>query len=53
MLQHETDLSVLTSLGERMTTEDVDELLKGVDTKDGNVNYTGELAAHKGAEFSG
>lgn len=24
-----------------MSNEDVDELLKGVDTKDGNVNYSG------------
>lgn len=25
-----------------MTNEDVDELLKGVNTKDGNVNYGGK-----------
>ena len=36
---------VLTSLGERMSNEDVDELLKGVDTKDGRLNYAGGLTA--------
>lgn len=34
---------VLTSLGERMSTEDVDELLKGVDCKNDTVNYFGKL----------
>ena len=37
-------ITVLTSLGERMSNEDVDELLKGVDTKDGRVNYSGMSA---------
>ncbi|KAK9455498.1 hypothetical protein V1511DRAFT_521246 [Dipodascopsis uninucleata] len=32
---------ILTSLGEKFSTEEVDELLKNVNvTKDGNVNYT-------------
>ncbi|KAK9376983.1 uncharacterized protein V1513DRAFT_162668 [Lipomyces chichibuensis] len=32
---------ILTSLGEKLTSEEVDELLKNVNvTKDGNVNYT-------------
>ncbi|KAK9348371.1 hypothetical protein V1522DRAFT_398441 [Lipomyces starkeyi] len=32
---------ILTSLGEKLSSEEVDELLKNVDvTKDGNVNYT-------------
>ena len=35
---------VLTSLGERMSEEEVDELLRGVETKDGNVNYGGEFS---------
>lgn len=34
---------VLTSLGERMSVEDVDEILKGVNTKDGNVHYAGQF----------
>jgi metallopeptidase MepB len=32
---------VLTNLGEKMTDEEVDELLKAVDTSSGQVNYTG------------
>ncbi|KAK3938216.1 hypothetical protein QBC46DRAFT_390672 [Diplogelasinospora grovesii] len=31
---------ILTNLGEKMTDEEVDELLKAVDTKNGQVNYT-------------
>lgn len=31
---------ILTNLGEKMTDEEVDELLKAVDTTDGQVNYT-------------
>ncbi|KAK5661216.1 hypothetical protein OQA88_11108 [Cercophora sp. LCS_1] len=31
---------ILTNLGEKMTNEEVDELLKAVDVKDGMVNYT-------------
>lgn len=42
-LSSSTDFStVLTSLGERMSTEDVEELLKGVDIKNDSVNYSGE-----------
>lgn len=34
---------ILTNLGEKMTDEEVDELLKAVDTSSGQVNYTGTL----------
>lgn len=34
---------VLTNLGEKMSDEEVDELLKIVDTSSGEINYTGEL----------
>lgn len=33
---------ILTNLGEKMTDDEVDELLKAVDTSSGQVNYTGE-----------
>ncbi|KAK6957545.1 hypothetical protein Daesc_000332 [Daldinia eschscholtzii] len=33
---------ILTNLGEKMTDEEVDELLKAVDTSSGQVNYTEE-----------
>ncbi|KAI4173146.1 MAG: hypothetical protein LQ343_003073 [Gyalolechia ehrenbergii] len=38
-----TDLvgTVLTNLGEKMSDEEVDELLKAVDTSSGEINYTG------------
>lgn len=32
---------ILTNLGEKMSDEEVDELLKAVDTSSGQVNYTG------------
>ena len=32
---------ILTNLGEKMSTDEVDELLKTVDTSSGQVNYTG------------
>jgi hypothetical protein len=33
---------VLTSLGEKLSDDEVEELLKGVNVgKDGNINYTG------------
>lgn len=32
---------ILTNLGEKMTDEEVEELLKIVDTSSGQVNYTG------------
>ncbi|KAI9678244.1 MAG: SCF ubiquitin ligase complex subunit cdc4 [Caeruleum heppii] len=31
---------ILTNLGEKMTDEEVDELLKAVDTSSGEINYT-------------
>jgi Ca2+-binding EF-hand superfamily protein len=35
---------VLTSLGEKLNEDEVDELLKGVNVgKDGSINYTGKL----------
>ena len=35
---------ILTNLGEKMTDEEVDELLKAVDTSgNGEVNYTGKF----------
>jgi len=34
--------TVLTNLGEKMSDEEVDELLKAVDTTSGEINYTGE-----------
>lgn len=34
---------VLTNLGEKMSNEEVDELLKAVDTSSGEINYTGQL----------
>lgn len=33
--------SVLTNLGEKMSDDEVDELLKAVDTSSGEINYTG------------
>jgi Ca2+-binding EF-hand superfamily protein len=33
---------ILTNLGEKMSEEEVDELLKAVDTSSGQVNYTGK-----------
>ena len=37
---------VLTNLGEKMTDEEVDELLKAVDTSSGEINYMGKQAIH-------
>lgn len=34
--------TVLTNLGEKMSDEEVDELLKAVDTSSGEINYTGK-----------
>lgn len=34
---------ILTNLGEKMSDEEVDELLKAVDTSSGEINYTGML----------
>ena len=36
-------MTVLTNLGEKMTDDEVDELLKAVDTSSGEINYTGML----------
>jgi Ca2+-binding EF-hand superfamily protein len=36
---------VLTNLGEKMSDDEVDELLKAVDTSSGEINYTGMLTA--------
>ena len=33
---------ILTNLGEKMSDEEVDELLKAVDTSSGELNYMGE-----------
>ena len=35
--------TVLTNLGEKMSDEEVDELLKAVDTTSGEINYTGTI----------
>jgi hypothetical protein len=35
--------TVLTNLGEKMSDDEVDELLKAVDTSSGEINYTGML----------
>jgi Ca2+-binding EF-hand superfamily protein len=34
---------ILTNLGEKMSDEEVDELLKAVDTSSGELNYMGKL----------
>ena len=34
-------MAVLTNLGEKMSDEEVDELLKAIDTSSGEINYTG------------
>lgn len=36
---------ILTNLGEKMSDDEVDELLKAVDTSSGEINYTGELTS--------
>lgn len=40
---------ILTNLGEKMSDDEVDELLKAVDTSSGEINYTGMslFPAHK------
>jgi len=35
-------VAVLTNLGEKMSDDEVDELLKAVDTSSGEINYTGK-----------
>jgi hypothetical protein len=44
---------ILTNLGEKMSDEEVDELLKAVDTGNGEVNYTGEPTPSAALEFWG
>lgn len=39
---------ILTNLGEKMTDDEVDELLKAVDTSSGQVNYTGMFPQRNG-----
>jgi len=39
---------ILTNLGEKMSDEEVDELLKAVDTSSGEINYTGMVAPDPG-----
>ena len=39
------DAPVLTNLGEKMSDDEVDELLKAVDTSSGEINYTGMSAS--------
>lgn len=34
---------ILTNLGEKMSDDEVDELLKAVDTTSGEINYTGNF----------
>lgn len=34
---------ILTNLGEKMSDDEVDELLKAVDTSSGEINYVGML----------
>lgn len=36
-------MAVLTNLGEKMSDDEVDELLKAVDTSSGEINYYGEF----------
>lgn len=36
---------VLTNLGEKMSDDEVDELLKAVDTSSGEINYTGKCSS--------
>lgn len=40
-MANQSGVSVLTNLGEKMSDEEVDELLKIADTSSGEVNYTG------------
>ena len=41
---------ILTNLGEKMTDDEVDELLKAVDTSSGEINYTGMLPDPEGIQ---
>ena len=44
---------ILTNLGEKMSDEEVDELLKAVDTSSGEINYVGEFYSSEGGELRG
>lgn len=37
---NQNSILVLTNLGEKMSDDEVDELLKAVDTSSGEINYT-------------
>lgn len=37
---------ILTNLGEKMSDDEVDELLKAVDTSSGEINYTGKILSY-------
>jgi Ca2+-binding EF-hand superfamily protein len=43
---------ILTNLGEKMSDDEVDELLKAVDTSSGEINYTGTFASFGQQEFN-
>lgn len=38
---------ILTNLGEKMSDDEVDELLKAVDTSSGEINYTGKMCLRR------
>jgi Ca2+-binding EF-hand superfamily protein len=46
-------MAVLTNLGEKMSDEEVDELLKAVDTSSGEINYTGNKAPQDSSTIQG
>ncbi len=46
-------MAVLTNLGEKMSDEEVDELLKAVDTSSGEINYTGNKAPRDPSTIQG
>jgi Ca2+-binding EF-hand superfamily protein len=43
---------ILTNLGEKMSDEEVDELLKAVDTSSGEINYTGMFGSLDSASLN-
>lgn len=42
---------ILTNLGEKMSDDEVDELLKAVDTTSGEINYTGTFSSRSCVPF--
>lgn len=42
---------ILTNLGEKMSDDEVDELLKAVDTTSGEINYTGTYSHNRVFRF--